>query len=48
MMSVISAQSTDRKAPAPIPTRMIPSSATGMPGAIASKVIPVAPKPQAA
>ena len=40
MMSVISAQSTDRKLPSPTPMRMAPPMKTGIDGAKAHIVIP--------
>ena len=48
MMSVISAQSTARKLPAPTPTRIAPTTRTGGAGASAAIVIPRAPMAQRA
>ncbi len=43
MMSVISAQSTARKLPAPTPTRIAPTTRTGGDGASAAIVMPNGP-----
>ena len=46
MMSVISAQSTARKVPAPRPTPTAPAMATSTRGASARTAIPIAPSRQ--